>query len=130
MKAVVDASVILAVLMGESGMGGRLIGEFELAVENGELTAPDLLFYETVNGLKSNMLKGKINLDAGREAMAAFGKLGIGLVDMSKEGEKLLEIAQEYNLSGYDAAYVALARKVGTRVWSLDKRLTQAVVEN
>ena len=121
--AVVDASVVLAVLLAEPA-GDKFVKQLEdIKMAGGVLFAPSLLLYEIINGVKSNILRRRIGGGESSELWRKFLQLGVKLVDQEEFGQEILELAIVGNLTGYDAAYVILARKMGCRLLSLDAKL-------
>ncbi len=87
--------------------------------------APQLLTYELANGIAVAARKKRIAPDKAAEAMSNLLALGIELREV--EPLSSLELALRYNLSAYDAAYLALARAEKCELWTGDKALYQAV---
>lgn len=127
-NSAVDASIILAWLLpDEREMAvNRIFAVYQQ--KKGHIYAPKLLIYELINGLKTAIVRKRINWLEAREAIGVFKAMNIELIDQSGEEETILKLANKRNLSVYDAAYVALARKLKVKLLSLDKSLTAAMV--
>ena len=117
---VIDASALGAVLFAEAeaeAVAARLRG--------GSLVAPSLLGYEIGNVC---LTKLRANPAQRAEFLAAFGNwsdMGIDLVAVDHEG--VLEVAEQFALTSYDASYLWLAQRLGAELVTLDRRLASAM---
>lgn len=116
---VVEASFILTFLLKEESA----ITEVFRSYINGEIQfiTSDLLKYEIGNGLRSAVLKKRINPRTAKIIYRDFFSLGI-----SEEGPNPLEtlrIAFLRNISFYDASYLVLSRQKGWPLLTRDKAL-------
>lgn len=127
---VVDASVVMAWLAPDERVVERVNRLYEQSVA-GEVSfaAPVLLLYEVWNGLRSLVLRGRIKIGQLPYALKNFESLRISLYDQDQEGGSILKLAAEKGLTAYDASYVALARKLGSKLESLDKKLQKLVLD-
>ncbi len=87
--------------------------------------APHLLIYEVTNGIVTAIRRKRLASDKAMEAMTNLLELGVELKQV--EPERVLELALAYNLSAYDAAYLALAEREGCELWTGDRPFYQAV---
>ncbi|KKR24070.1 MAG: hypothetical protein UT54_C0032G0013 [Candidatus Daviesbacteria bacterium GW2011_GWB1_39_5] len=55
--------------------------------------------------------------------MAVFLDLKIKLITQEDRGMEIIKTALKFNLTGYDAAYVQLAKDLRAKLLTLDKRL-------
>ena len=118
-KVVVDASVVLNWLLPDEKKAEKTNRIFdELHQKKIHLIAPALLFYEIINALRKRMNPGEII-----EAMAVFLDLKIKLITQEDRGMEIIKTALKFNLTGYDAAYVQLAKDLRAKLLTLDKRL-------
>jgi predicted nucleic acid-binding protein len=127
---VIDASVVLKWLFDDEECVSQAImlrDDFYLR-ETIRIMAPRLLAYELVNGIVVAARKKRIPQDKATEALNDLLALNIEL----REIEPLLslELAFRYNLSAYDAAYLALAKSEKCELWTGDKVLYKAVKED
>ena len=84
-----------------------------------DLVAPALMPFEAVNALKySGHYEGK-RLE---EASKSLPEYGIDLVPFNKTGP-IAEIANNLDITIYDAAYIALAQKLDTKSYTADGNL-------
>jgi len=86
-----------------------LDGEFDLV-------APALMPFEAVNALKYS---GHYEGERLEEASKSLPEYGIDLVSFNKTGS-VTEIANDLDITIYDAAYVALAQNHDTRAYTAD----------
>ena len=84
-----------------------------------ELVAPALMPFEAVNALKYS---GHYEGERLEEASESLPEYGIDLVPINKTGP-VAEIANALDISSYDAAYIALAQKFGTKAYTADRNL-------
>ena len=83
--------------------------------------APELLRYEIVNALRSNVVQKRIDRALAEKLLGVFDGWQIQYqpVDM----KSTLDLAIGQNLSGYDASYLWLARKLKIKLLTWDKKL-------
>ena len=121
---VIDASVVLKWYLTDEEHGDRALELLEgHASDRLSLIAPALLEFEVANGLAIAKRRGRVADDAAIKAMDGFTNLGIGLYPLSPHFPKVLAYCDRYNLSAYDAAYVALADDLKVQLVTADKRL-------
>jgi predicted nucleic acid-binding protein len=92
------------------------------------LAAPTLLWYELTNAVWQAMRRGRIDADTGETVLLTFEQLGIELTPVS--WQQMLPLAQRFDRSAYDAAYLALAAARGEPLITGDLRLYNAVREH
>ena len=84
-----------------------------------DLVAPALMPFEAVNALKySGYYDGERLEDASKSLL----EYGINLVPFDDAGS-IAEVADTLEITVYDAAYIALARKLNTNVYTADGNL-------
>lgn len=120
---VVDASIILAWLLPDEReeMVNRIFASYR--VKKSHIYAPKLLIYELMNGLKSAILRKRIDWLKAKRAIEVFKQMKFDLIDQGGEEVTIVKLANKLNLSVYDAAYVVLAKKLKVKLMSLDKKL-------
>jgi len=84
-----------------------------------DLIAPALMPFEAVNALKYS---GQYDGERLEEASKSLLEYGITLVPFNKTGP-VAGIANTLGISSYDAAYIALAQKFGTKAYTADGNL-------
>ncbi len=116
---VVDCSAVIDALVAADDNGVSEV----LSAQR--LAAPHLLDFEMVGALRSMVLRGSITVDRAGEALQLYDQLLItrwgSAADLRVRAFELRE-----NLSGYDAAYVALAEALECPLLTRDVRLARA----
>jgi predicted nucleic acid-binding protein len=84
-----------------------------------DLVAPALMPFEAVNALKYS---GHYEGERLEEASKSLPEYGIDLVPFNKTGP-IAEIANNLDITIYDAAYIALAQKLDTKAYTADGNL-------
>jgi len=118
---VVDASVVTKWFLVEPDSSDAIRLRDDFATGRVKLTVPTLLFYEVVNALRfsGEFDEGELGLAARSLSKYQFG--------MWRPRGKLLELSAELSLreglTVYDACYVALARRIESKVITEDKEL-------
>ena len=120
MNAVVDASVLVGALTG-SGREGPWCKQ---ALERATAAAPEMALAEAANILRRFELSGSLSR---LEATAAHGdltRLAIERYPYAPFAGRVWEL--RFNLTAYDAWYVALAEALDWPLVTLDRRLARA----
>lgn len=90
-----------------------------------ELIDPDLLLYEVANALRYNK---SINETDVKAAVDSLISLGIEIVVPTKEvTDEAISLAFQYNLTVYDAYFIALAKVLAFTFITADERLCRKV---
>lgn len=118
---VVDASV-LANVVGDDGADGevarrRLGGELEVR-------APDLVDVETMSVLRRAWLGGRLTEERFREAVEDLAAFPVERMPTAPLMGRVFEL--RFNVTAYDACYVALAEGLGCKLLTADGRLAAA----
>lgn len=116
MAVVVDASALVAVLLGEPEAG--LVGE---RVAGHALMSTSLLPYEVANATWQKTRRKLMTPTDARRVMADLQALAVHLEPADPAG--VLALAIETGLTAYDAAYLWLARELGADLITLDADL-------
>lgn len=131
---VIDASVLLAFYLPAEPYKQRALDLLEEAtLGNVRFHVPTLARYEILNVLALAVRRVKpeqaLTPNEAQEIMRAIQ--GLPLTEVSVEGweGRVLEIAQRYQRSAYDAAYLAIAEAHDAPFVTGDKRLFNAVHE-
>lgn len=84
-----------------------------------DLVAPELVLFEAVNALRYSGHYDGERLEAAARSLPEYG---IDLVSFGDAGA-VAETANDLDITVYDAAYIALARKLDATVYTADGRL-------
>jgi len=121
LKYVVDASIIV-----------KWFSRFERDVESSErllnshiegasmLVSSSLVLYEVCNALRFNPNFGEKDVS---RAVTNLLKLELELVDFSEVFESAIELAFSHDITIYDAAYIAVSRKLHIPLLTADYKL-------
>ncbi len=121
LKYVVDASIIV-----------KWFSRFERDVESSEkllnshiegasmLVSSSLVLYEVCNALRFNPNFGEKDVS---RAVTNLLKLELELVDFSEVFEPAIELAFSYDITIYDAAYIAVSRELHIPLLTADYKL-------
>ncbi len=116
---IIDASALAALIFAEPEAA-----IVERRLQGCELKAPALLPFEIGNVCLKKLRKNPDQRDA---ILLQFGKFKNFPVDMlAVPPDAMLELAEQFNLSAYDASYLWLARELGAELVTLDARLERA----
>ncbi len=118
---VVDASVVLKwQLYDEECISQARALKHDIYVRGVlKVIAPQLMAYEVVNGLVTAVRRKRLTPDQARESISNLVVLDIELRQVQPAG--LLDKAIKFNLTAYDAAYLALAEEEKCDLWTGDK---------
>ncbi len=124
-----DASFVLAILLGAEYSNeaarrwGRALGEGVTPV------VPPLFFAEVTSVLRSHAYQERLSADESRELLSESLEWPLtAYEDNPQLQRRALELAALYNRpKAYDAQYLAVAELVGCELWTLDRRLVNAV---
>jgi len=124
---VVDASVVLKWQLDDEQHVSQATALRDDFYARGAIKAiaPYLLTYEIANGIATATRQKRLAADKAPEAMGNLMALGIELREVAPS--RVLVLALQYNLSAYDAAYLALAEAEGCELWTGDRPFYQAV---
>lgn len=115
---VVDASALLLALRDPRGRQASAVEEA------GELAAPSLLDLEIAQRLRFDVQDGRLSGGDGERLLLRLGQLPIERHDHVLLLPRIWQLRE--NVSAYDAAYVALAERMGATLLTADGRLSRA----
>ncbi len=127
-RIVIDASVVLKWFLADEEYSQPALVllnkyvSFEL-----EIVAPSLLEYEVLNGLQIAKKRGRIEQDKTIMAVEGFLCLEIEKKDISSFYPRIMHFSEAYNLTVYDASYLAVADEKGIELVTADKNLYNRV---
>lgn len=121
---VLDASVVLKWYLPDENFSSPALEFLDQYVsEEVEIVAPSLLEYEVINGLVIAQKRGRLKEKMIVEAVEGFINLDIAYKPLAFSYMRALRFSQKYDLSLYDASYLALAEEAKapfiTADWSL-----------
>lgn len=118
---VLDASVVIKWLVDESGSDAARAYRNDHVVGTAPVAVPELLFYEIANVLA---LKSRLSPDETRLAFGAIADMELESYHLGTgDYVKAMNLSQRLGISAYDAAYVALAEKLGASLVTDDRKL-------
>ncbi len=89
------------------------------------ITVPTLMKYEVMNALIYSKRLGQADINVAMEALDEYDFVTTPL-DRAL-ATRMLEISTRYSVTTYDAAYVALALKSGSKLYTADEKLIRAI---
>jgi predicted nucleic acid-binding protein len=116
---VCDASAIAAILFGEPGFE-QVAARFQDTF----LIAPSLLSYEIANIATKKARRRTDDITFLIQAVDKFAAMEIQFYDVA--APDAFALARSLGLSGYDASYLWLARRLNIELVTLDKQLQRA----
>jgi predicted nucleic acid-binding protein len=124
-KIVLDASIAVKWFFTESDSEIALKIQKKIEKGNFKVYVPQIFFFEVINVLKT---KASTTTDYVKKAVKIIFSLPL---KSNKVNEKLFKranfYAQKYNLSIYDASYIALAKILNINLITADKKLFNKV---
>ena len=93
-----------------------------------QLAAPDLLLYKVTNAVVQARRRGRISDEQVEDILSSFE--GLNIVLRSVTWQQMLPLAQRFDRSAYDAAYLALAEATAQPLVTGDLRMYNAVREH
>ena len=118
---VVDSSIVTKWFLVETDSDQAIKLRNEFATGRLRLTVPTLLFYEVTNALRFSTVFDEMDLALTAKSLSKY-RFGIW-----RPRGKLLELSVQLsvreNVTVYDACYVALAKRLKTRLVTEDKEL-------
>ena len=91
------------------------------------ITFPDLVIYEIANALRYNQ---KVTEDDVKNSVNSLIDLGINIIVPTKKiTESAISIAFEYDITLYDAYFVALAKELGFQFVTADENFYKKIRE-
>lgn len=120
---IVDASVAAKWFFREPDSDVALQLLSRVAKHEFVLAAPDLLLYELGSVIQKRIRASQIDRIIGHELMRSVLRAPVKLIEPDVFIEAAFYMASHIGMTMYDAAYVALATEMRTRVVTADERL-------
>lgn len=122
-KVVVDASIVAKWFLEEPFSDKAIELRDKHLLGDLVLIAPSLLVYEVLNALRYSSVYSKDELASAAESI---NKYGLDLRSLTEESKrKAIEIAMDFDISIYDAAYVGLAETLGIAFYTTDEEVVK-----
>ena len=94
------------------------------------ISAPLLLYWEINNLLKTATKRLRITVKSAVSVYEAFLKLNFIVYSSEELMAKTLKIAIQFDISSYDASYVALAEYLQKPFFTADQKLLSKIISN
>ena len=125
--SVLDASVVLKWFVEEEDSDRALQLREEFYAGEREIVVPDLLLFEVANALRYNP---SFTAEEIQEAVDTLFAMEIEIITpTSSLLSKTIELAEDLDVTCYDAAYLALAEELGFEFITADERFYRKVDE-
>ncbi len=123
--SVLDASVVLKWFVNEPDSALAIGLREEFYTGKREIVVPDLLLYEITNALRYNSTFTSKEI---QEALETLFGMGIEIIapTLSLLG-KAVQLAEQFDVSCYDATYLALSEELGFEFVTADERLYRRI---
>ena len=120
---VVDASVVIKWFVPEidSDAARRLLKH------DHQYFAPDLVFAEISNAIWKKVRRGELSSPQGRDLVKDLGSIAVETMPVRTLASDAYSLAISTGCSVYDATYLALAVRLGTKMLTADERLATMV---
>ena len=127
-RIVVDASVVLKWYLSDEKYSQVALEILDKYVSyEVEILAPSLLEYEVLNGLLIARKRGRIQKEIVATAVEGFLSLEIEQKNISFFYPDVLFFSESFDLSAYDASYLAVANEESVLLVTADKNLYNKV---
>lgn len=113
---VIDASAAILGLLND--------GEARSMLREGPVVCPHLADSEVAHALRSQVLRGDLDVEDAWRAINTWGRLGIERIGVQGLLPRIWELRD--NVSAYDATYIALAEALEAPLVTADGRLARA----
>ncbi len=118
-----DANIVIGVVMYPDN---PIQDQWRVWIEQAQLVAPSLLFYEVVNGLHQYKRHAHISEDVLQDAIVTALALPIEIAEFDRLHPNAASLASKLDLPAtYDAHYLALAQHLDAEFWTADRRLAE-----
>jgi predicted nucleic acid-binding protein len=126
--SVLDASVVLKWFVNEADSGQALKLREEFYAGKREIVVPDLLLFEIANALRYNP---SFSVKEIYDSLDTLFGMGIEIITPTLSLlSKTVELAEEFDLTCYDATYIALAEELSFEFITADEKFYRRVRKN
>lgn len=122
MKAVIDSSAFLAVLLMEPERDWLI-----RRTSGVEAFAPEILPYEIGNALSAMLKRGRLTIEEAQAAFEALSRMTVRLVPCSISDA--LELSASRSIYAYDAYFLVGAREIGCPLLTLDQKMRRIAID-
>lgn len=116
---VVDASALVTLLQGSEPVAEALRSVLRMSV--GDLNSPELIDLEVAGAVRGMMMRRELSADRALEVLHDLRESPMERWSHRSLIERVWEL--RHNLTPYDAAYLALAERLGATLLTLDSGL-------
>ncbi len=129
-KVVIDCGLLAKLFIPEEGSDAAA-GTFEKwRTSDAELWAPELLLIEFTNVMWHKVKRKELSYQLARANISDLLKLPINIAKHSILIEAAFRLAEEFNITAYDACYAALAHYLRAPFATADKKLATRLKES
>lgn len=123
-RVVVDANVVVKWIVPEDYSEDALKLRDDLLEGVVEVHAPSFLLLEVANAFRKYCLRGILDAYTAEKALDLLAKCGLSLHEVEPSlALTSLRLSLDYGVTVYDAAYIALALNLKTRMYTADGKL-------
>ncbi len=126
-KFILDSSIVAKWFLPEEGSEKALTIKDKFANNEISVAAPVLLYYEMNNILKTAVKMYRIDSKDAIKAFGALLQLNFVVYSSTHLFEMTLHTALRYDITSYDASYVALAEELQIPFLTADQKLLKKV---
>ena len=123
MSTVLDASFAVNWLLAENGSE---LDQLLLSAKPRGLLAPVIFWHEAASALRTLCLRSVLAMNERDQALARLKQLGVASDADPPEIDRVVGVADRFNLTVYDAAYLEFASRTGSELATGDAALVQS----
>jgi predicted nucleic acid-binding protein len=123
---VADTSAVVRLFVPDGPFHPEIEAAMNRAMHGADVVlAPDLMLIESANVLLRKRRRGELSSEEAREIIEAIASLPVRIEPHAPLLDVALSLAEAYDLTAYDALYLALAERHGARLMTCDGRLNR-----
>jgi len=130
-QCVMDASMLVKYLLPEAEtpfVVQMIHGIFD--DEYGVIAVPDLFFIECANVIWKRVQRREFDIEVAEQMLCEAKKLELAVTPVFELHTRALRLACDYQISAYDACYLALAERLGLPLLIADARLAAKTAQS